>query len=64
MLEEQAVSALVEVFLETIMRAQDMEDIVPKKAPMNVFIPPQGKETKPAQNTWTGRDMIYEETQR
>jgi hypothetical protein len=49
---------------DTIMKTQDMADTVPKKAPVKPFIPQKGKETKPFQKPWTGKDRMDEETQK
>jgi hypothetical protein len=46
------------------MRTLNMEDMVPNKAPTNPFIPQKGKEMKPFQKPWIGKDRMDEETLR
>jgi hypothetical protein len=45
-----------------IMRTQDMVNTIPKKITVKTFIPQKGKETKPCQKPWTGKDKMDEET--
>ena len=48
---------------ESIMRSQDMKDVVNKKISMKSFIPQGGKETRIPYNSWKKKDKMNEETQ-
>jgi hypothetical protein len=41
-----------------------MADTMPKKAPVKPFIPQKGKETKPFQKPWKGKDRMDEQTRK
>jgi hypothetical protein len=49
---------------DAIMRTHDMEDAVPKNAPMKPFIPQKGKEMNPFHKSRIGKDRMDEDTQR
>jgi hypothetical protein len=49
---------------EAIMKTWDMAETTPNKTSEKTFIPQKIQVEKPPWNTWTRKDMIYEETWR